>query len=133
MRQNFVVHTWASSAAHLLPILLDSPTSSLSRHQGGEREGQEGGADDGGTELNKRTPLACALARSAAQPSADGNQKAEAAGLEDQERCRVLRPAPATQSDFDLNPVAWSVCVCARVACRTTQRVACVAPSAPLA
>ena len=125
MQQNIVVHTWASSAAHLLPILLDSPTSSPSRDQGGEREGH---ADDGGTGLNKRTPLACALARSAAQPPADGTQKAGAVGLEEEERCRVLRPAPTSQSDFDLNPVAWSVCVCARPPCRaralTTAHVA---------
>jgi hypothetical protein len=139
-----VVHTWASSAAHLLPLLLHSPTPSLRQEQGGEEETGGGDKQTHGSDgvrgvrgLDWRTPLtplACALARSGWHAEGDANSQGDAGwlGLAEGDaniqqeggglgawltRCRVLRPAPASQSDTDLNVVAWSVCLVPRASC----------------
>ncbi len=118
MEDNLVVHTWASSAAHLLPLLLHT-------HQGGGEE--TGGGDkqthgrDGVGGLDRRTPLACALARSA-MLAENANIEQEGERLENwRTRCRVLRPAPASQSDTDFNPVAWSFCLLHPLPCAYRQ------------
>ena len=106
MEDNLVVHTWASSAAHLLPLLLHTQQGGGEETGGGDKQ-THGRAGVGG--LDRRTPLACALARSA-MLAENANIEQEGERLENwRTRCRVLRPAPASQSDTDFNPVAWCI------------------------